>query len=174
MAFYDYFFETKRSRRLVFEVTTDGPEVAIDYLYILYRDQEDPLSSAEMEDLYHIGWVREDPAAAGGRAVALAAGVAPPISFPAGLRRYLPAGVWKVSLWYRLGEGPADGGQVEFREYGGPSLGRVFLGPGESKEGDYQAATVDLELDRGLFLDMEVTYSGLTDLLLDRVEVVGS
>ncbi len=167
--FFDYRFvyELEKPTRISFELYPPaGAAVLLDRVYVVYDDQEDPFRTVEFEDLPHAGLLEEDPAASGGWDVRLTAGRDPSMPFVYGPRRWLPPGKWRVSAVYRSEGAPA--GTVLAREHLGRVVAEAPLGP--TAGAGWGRAEMVFAAPRGLFLDMEVKYSGRADLRLDRLE----
>ena len=172
---FEYVLE--KPETLEFRVKTKGTvPVWFDYSYTRFQDQEDPLLSYEIEEMWHAGRTREDPAASGAAALYFVASRDPHDIVVSGPFRVFSAGKYRVSFYVR---GAANGtGKDEpvlellaasgyrTRVYARKEVSASML---DTRE--YRAVSLDFTLQHRAGLEFLVRFPGGRDVWVDRVEV---
>ncbi len=145
-----------------------------DYVYILFRDREDPENLYEAEDLFHIGRVEADKSASGGRALFAESGREPRDYLISGPNRRYPEGKYEVSFYLKTQDTTSsDIARIE----AGSSRRKKIIASGTINGTDfadknaYQRFALPFELHKPEILEFLVFFTGKSNLAIDKVEV---
>jgi hypothetical protein len=180
-------FSLPEAMRIISQVDKpEGSSLLLDWSYLRFADQQDPLPAFEFEEIYHFGNVQPRAGASGGRAVRLTASD-PVGQVTRGPYRLYDAGDYTLSVALALGEGEEPEGKetvaaltllndndrmtVEGTAVRGVILGerRITAAEFTDRKG-FNVFSYPFALDRPTILSVHVTHFGRT-LDLDRVIV---
>ena len=181
-------FSLPEAMRIISQVDKpEGSSLVLDWSYLRFADQPDPLSAFEFEEIYHFGNVRPRFGASGGRAVRLTPSD-PVGQVTRGPYRLYGAGDYTLSVALALegGEGPKGEETVaavtllndnDKMTMEGTALQGAILGERRITAADFgnrEGVAVfpyPFTLDRPTILSLHVTHFGYT-LDLDRATIV--
>jgi hypothetical protein len=145
-----------------------------DYVYILFRDREDPENLYEAEELFHIGRVEADKSASSGKALFAEAGREPRDYLISGPNRRYPEGKYEASFYLKTQDTtPSDIARIEAGSSRRKKIiaSRTISGTDFANKNAYQRFALPFKLHKPEILEFLVFFTGKTNLAIDRVEV---
>ena len=145
-----------------------------DYVYILFRDREDPENLYEAEELFHIGRVKRDTDASGGQALFAEVSSEPRDYLISGPYRRYPEGEHNAIFHLRIEDStPSEVARIEVSTSRRKKIiaSRTIKGTDFRAKSTYQRFSLPFELGKPEILEFSVFFTGKTDLAIDKIEV---
>jgi hypothetical protein len=170
-------FSVDRPTEIEYRIDFSGKgSIVIDYIYVIRKEQEDPLTELEAEELFHSGRVERDRKAVNNEAVHLIQGVDPEdLSVYGPYRRY-PPGDYSVSWRIRYPAAGKRGPVAVFeivKDCGAEILSRKELVIKNSTPAETEYTTVEqnVHLDRPSVLEFKLFFCGNRDIWVDNITI---
>jgi|GEM_PF-959682 len=145
-----------------------------DYVYILFRNEKDPESLYEAEELFHIGRVEPDEPASGGEALFAEIGREPRDYLISGPNRRYPKGKYQTSFYLKTQDStPSDIARIEVSSSRRKKIiaSRIINGTDFRDKNAYQRFTLSFELHKPEILEFLVFFTGKSNIAVDKVDV---
>ena len=168
--------ELDEPQRLEFRVYHYGNVSSwADYVYILFRNEKDPETLYEAEELFHIGRVQADKPASSGKALFAEAGREPRDYLISGPNRRYPKGKYEASFYLKTQDTtPSDIARIEAGSSRRKKIiaSRTINGTDFANKNAYQRFVLSFELHKPEILEFLVFFTGKSNIAIDKVEVL--
>ena len=167
-------FKNEEPARIEFRVHSRGNgSLRADFIYVVFKGEEDPGRSYEAEDLFHIGDCVNEGAASGGNAVAIGKNEDPSMPMVSGPTRLYGPGRYRARYYLKAEEmEPGAIARLEVASgFGGVLASRAVAREELAARGRYTPCDVAFEIKKLTPLSFYLWHFNKALLRLDKIEV---
>lgn len=159
---------------LEFRVYFEGRgDLWVDYIYVLFDDQKDPLYLIEAEELWHTGSTVEDSSASSGYAVYVTETSTKEHVLSGPWRRF-PPNRYRASFRMKIGGERTEDEVVSLSvmtDFMRREVGSLKIKSKDFNMEGYKDFTIDFTLSKDEILEFKVFYNKRSDLWIDRIKI---